>query len=206
MVKTIIFDMGGVIITLDQPEAVRRFQELGIKDADKRLDAYTQTGIFGDVEGGRISAEQFRVEASKLAGRELTYDDCCYGFQGYSAGVPEEKLQALLRLRKEGYRVLVMSNTNQFMMEWVNSERFDGNKHPLKDYVDKMYLSYQVRMMKPDEMFFRYVMSEERIMPNETLFVDDSSRNCAAASEMGIRTFCPKNGEDWTQEIYEYIK
>jgi putative hydrolase of the HAD superfamily len=39
MIKNIIFDLGGVIITLDQPEAIRRFQQLGIADADQRLNA-----------------------------------------------------------------------------------------------------------------------------------------------------------------------
>jgi len=27
----------------------------------------------------------------------------------------------------------------------------------------------------------------------------------AAASQLGIRTFCPVNGEDWTEEIYQYL-
>ena len=42
MIKTVIFDLGGVIITLDQSQAVRRFEKLGLNDAAMRLDAYTQ--------------------------------------------------------------------------------------------------------------------------------------------------------------------
>ena len=42
MIKNIIFDLGGVILTLDQPQAVRRFETLGLKDAEQRLDPYTQ--------------------------------------------------------------------------------------------------------------------------------------------------------------------
>ena len=60
--------------------------------------------------------------------------------------------------------------------------------------------------MKPDESFFRYVLSKERVLPEETLFVDDGPRNVAAASELGIHTFCPQNGADWTKEIFEYLK
>ena len=52
-IKTIVFDLGGVIITLDQSQAVRRFEELGLKDANERLNAYTQEGIFGELENGR---------------------------------------------------------------------------------------------------------------------------------------------------------
>ena len=72
MIKNILFDLGGVIITLDQQQAIRRFQEIGLKDADQRLDAYTQEGIFGDLERGAISAETFREKLSELIGKEVT--------------------------------------------------------------------------------------------------------------------------------------
>ena len=62
MIRNIIFDLGGVIITLDPQEAIRRFRELGLHDAVKQLDSYTQTGIFGDLERGNISDETFRSE------------------------------------------------------------------------------------------------------------------------------------------------
>ena len=60
MIKTILFDMGGVVITLDQRQAIERFKSLGLADAEQRLDAYTQQGIFGDLEAGKITDEEFR--------------------------------------------------------------------------------------------------------------------------------------------------
>jgi FMN phosphatase YigB (HAD superfamily) len=36
-IKNILFDFGGVIITLDQPQAVRHFKEIGLADAEQRL-------------------------------------------------------------------------------------------------------------------------------------------------------------------------
>ena len=47
--------------------------------------------------------------------------------------------------------------------------------------------------------------AEEKIIPNETLFVDDGPRNVAAASQLGMHTFCPQNGADWTEEIFDHI-
>ena len=122
-IKTIIFDLGGVIITLDQPQAIRRFQEIGLKDADQRLDAYTQDGIFGDLERGTIDAETFRVEFSKLVGREVSYDECRYAWLGYCHELPKRNLEALRRLRKEGYRLVRLSNTKPYMMSWVMSPK-----------------------------------------------------------------------------------
>ncbi|MBQ9357816.1 MAG: HAD family phosphatase [Prevotella sp.] len=206
MIRTIIFDLGGVVITLDPQQAVRRFEELGLADASERLNSYTQSGIFGDLENGLISAEDFRRELGKLVGHEVTHQQCAYAWQGYALFVPQRNLDCLLKLRKDGYRVLLLSNTNPYMMEWVGSDQFDGQGHSVDYYFDTLYLSYRMKLMKPSEEIFRRVLMEEQIAPEECLFIDDGPRNVAAASQIGMNTLCPENGEDWTEELYEKLK
>lgn len=206
MINTIFFDLGGVIITLDPAQAVSRFQALGLTDAEQRLDSYTQSGIFGDLERGAISAEQFRSGLSALTGHEVTFEQCRHAWLGYCRELPQRNIDVLLRLRSEGYRLLLLSNTNPFMMSWAMSTDFDGHGHSLAYYMDACYLSYQMQVMKPDESFFRRVLQAEKLFPGEALFVDDGPRNVAAASQIGINTYCPENGADWTHEIYEYLK
>lgn len=206
MIRTIIFDLGGVIITLDQQQAQKRFEDLGLTDVAKRLDPYTQQGIFGDLEEGKISAETFRQELSLLVGHEVTFEQCCYAWQGYAKELPQRNLDVLRKLKAEGYRLILLSNTNPFMMEWVDSPRFDGHGHGIRDYMDACYLSFQMKVMKPNSLFFHKVLMAEQVSPSECLFVDDGPRNVAAASQMGIRTFCPENGADWTVDIFNYLK
>ena len=198
--------MGGVIITIDHQQAVRRFEALGLKDAAQRLDPYTQGGIFGDLEEGRITAEEFRVQLSHLVGREVSYDECRHAWLGYCGEIPQRNLQLLRQLRAEGYRLVLLSNTNPFMMSFILSPAFDGEGHGLDHYLDALYMSYRLKVMKPDEQFFRQVLMAEQTLPSECLFVDDGPRNVAVASEIGFRTFCPNNGDDWTKEIYQYLK
>lgn len=206
MIKTIIFDLGGVIITIDHDEAVRRFTALGLKDAAQRLNPYTQGGIFGDLEEGKIDAECFRTNLSQLVGREVTYDECRYAWLGYCGNIPQRNLDMLQHLRSVGYRVILLSNTNPYMMSFIRSTDFDGKGHPLDHYLDALYLSYEMKVMKPDETFFHHVLMAEQIQPSECLFVDDGPRNVAAASKVGMHTFCPRNGDDWTKEILEKLK
>lgn len=205
-IHNIIFDFGGVIVTLDQSQAINRFRQLGVPDIEKWMNPYTQQGIFGDLEIGKLSAEEFRLRLSEMAGRTLSFDDCCYAWQGYHKELPRRNLDLLYKLRADGYRLILLSNTNPFMMEWAESERFDGEGHSLSSYFDAVYLSYEQRLMKPDEMIFRRVLSTEQIFPDETLFVDDGPRNCAVASELGISTLCPVNGEDWTGRLLDMLK
>lgn len=205
MIKTIAFDLGGVIITIDQPQAISRFKEIGATQVEDYLNPYTQTGIFGDLEHGLISAEEFRIALGELMGKEFTYEQCAYAWQGYAKDVPQRNLDIVMRLRQEGYRVVLLSNTNPYMMDWAMSPAFDGKGHPLSYYFDHCYLSYQLKKMKPSEDIFREVLRQEQTFPGEVLFVDDGPRNVAAASQIGFRTFCPENGSDWTEEIYKFI-
>ncbi len=205
MINTVLFDLGGVIITLDPEQAVSRFEQLGLADARQRLDSYTQSGIFGDLEHGLITAEQFRSALSDMVGRDVTHEECAYAWQGYAKVVPQRNLEALVRLRQEGYRVLLLSNTNPYMMEWAESSRFDGQGHPVSYYFDHCYLSYQMKMMKPSETIFREVLRREKAFASEVLFVDDGARNVMVASQLGMRTFCPENGADWTGKINQFL-
>ncbi|MBP3789138.1 MAG: HAD family phosphatase [Prevotella sp.] len=205
-IKTVMFDLGGVIITLNQPGAVERFTELGLANAKEMLDPYRQHGIFGDVEQGTISAETFRSELSKLVGRELTFEECRYGWLGYVKELPKRNLEVLRELRRQGYRLILLSNTNPFMMSWVMSPDFDGEGHSLADYMDACYLSYEMKCMKPDDNMFRSVLMKEKTFPHEILFLDDGPHNVAVASQIGFRTYCPENGADWTKEIFERLK
>lgn len=206
MIKTIIFDLGGVVITLDPQQAVDRFRALGLEDASERLDSYMQSGIFGELEHGLITAEEFRAELSKLVGHEVTHEQCAYAWQGYAKEVPQRNLEALKRLREEGYRVLLLSNTNPYMMEWVESNQFDGQGNPVSYYFDRCYLSYQMKLMKPSEQIFREVLRQEKTFASECLFIDDGARNVATASQLGMRTMMPENGADWTMKIYDYLE
>ncbi|MBP3640038.1 MAG: hypothetical protein J6J20_09150, partial [Muribaculaceae bacterium] len=65
MKLNLLFDLGGVIIDLDRDESVRRLQAIGLTQADALLDPYKQSGVFLDLETGRMTAAQFldRVRA-----------------------------------------------------------------------------------------------------------------------------------------------
>lgn len=201
VIKNIVFDLGGVIMTLDPAEALRRFKALGLSDAERYLDSYTQSGIFGNLEEGKITAEDFRSKLSSLTGHELTFDECKHAWLGYRKDVPQRNLDLLKELRAKGYRLILLSNTNPFMMDWALSSEFDGKGSSLNDYFDALYLSYRLGIMKPAPDFFRQVLDNENILPEETLFVDDGQRNVEAAGKLGLITMCPDNGSDWTGEL-----
>ena len=204
-IKNIAFDLGGVVIALSYEQAVRRFEEIGLKDARQHLDAFHQRGIFGDLERGIITTEEFRIELGKLIGREVTYDECLYAWHGYVEYVPQKNLQMLLKLRQLGYKVCLLSNTNPFMMQWAMSNEFDGNGHSMDHYFDNLYLSYKYKYMKPSPEIFKIMLEGQQSSAEETLFIDDGQKNVEAAKELGMKTLFPENNEDWTEPLAKLL-
>lgn len=204
-IRNIAFDLGGVVLALSYEQAVRRFEELGLSDARQRLDAFEQKGIFGDLEAGRLTAEDFRRELSLLVGRELTADDCYWAWHGYVEYVPKHNLEAIQSLRARGYKVCLLSNTNPFMMQWAGGD-FDGEGHPIGHYFDAMYLSYECKSMKPRREIFEAMLRGQQAEAEETLFVDDGPRNVQTAAAMGMLTLCPQDNEDWTEALEAILR
>lgn len=201
MIQLLAFDMGGVIMEIDPQQALRRFQEIGLTDAATYLDPYSQKGFFGDFEGGRYSAEEFRTMLSDVVGRELTHEECAYGWLGYRVGQSQANLDKVQELRRRGYRVVLLSNTNPYMMDFARSTAFDGGHHGITHYFDKLYLSYEMRLSKPSTEIFERMLEEEGVSAAQTLFIDDSPRNVAAAAALGIKTMQPATADAWPAEI-----
>ena len=91
------------------------------------------------------------------------------------------------------------------MMRWVRSNEFDGNGHGIDHYFDRLYLSYEMRMMKPAPKIFQAMIDGEQTAPENILFIDDSARNCEAAAALGINTLNPDNGGDWRSDVFTFL-
>ena len=195
-VKTIIFDLGGVIVDLDRNRAVCNFEKAGLKNAEEVIGAYLQGGIFMQFEEGSLDREAFYKEFRSLVGKETPCDEIDNGWMGFVGGIQQYKLDMLDELRKK-YAIYLLSNTNPVVMEWAYSPAFSKEGRILPDYFDKLYLSYKIGKSKPNRAIYEYVIKDAGITPQETLFIDDGKANCLAAAQLGFKTFMPQNGEDF---------
>ncbi|MDR0939044.1 MAG: HAD family phosphatase [Mediterranea sp.] len=205
MIKSIVFDFGGVIVDINREKAVEAFRRIGLADADTRLDKYHQTGIFQELEEGTLSAEGFRQELSALCHREVSTEETRQAWLGFFEEVDLRKLDCIEELRRS-HRVFVLSNTNPFVMSWACSPGFSPRHKPLNDYCEKLYLSYQIGYTKPAPEIFAYMTADSGMLPAETLFVDDGAANVGIARELGFMTFQPANGTDWRGKLEMMLK
>ena len=201
-IKNIVFDLGGVIITLDRDEAVNRFKDAGLENAAELISAYHQKGIFLDLEEGRLSQEGFFEAVRKEAGKYIPDAIIVNAWMGFLKETPKYKLDLLEELRRKGYKLYLLSNTNPIIMSWAHTPAFSPQGKRIDEFFDKLYLSYQIGYTKPDPEIFRFMFNDSGMIPSESLFIDDGIANIEAGKKMGMKTFLAVNGEDF-RELFE---
>ena len=195
-IKNLLIDFGGVLIDLDRRRCIDRFRRLGLRDMDGLLHDYQQQGFFQLHEKGLISDADFRDRVRSLIGAQTSDADIDSAWNSFLGDIPAYKLEFLLELRKR-YKLYLLSNTNAIHWEYACTHDFARDGHRVEDYFDGIYLSYQMKMAKPDAEIFRAVLADAGIEAGQTLFLDDSADNCRAARELGIHTYTPQAHEDW---------
>lgn len=196
-IKNLLVDFGGVLINLDRQRCIDNFRKLGLPDIEKQLGLYAQNGLFMQHEKGEISSAGFRAEIRKQINKPVTDQQIDAAWNSFLMDIPTYKLDLLLKLR-EKYVVYLLSNTNEIHWSWACENVFPYRGFRVEDYFEKIYLSYQMKMVKPDAEIFRAVLEDANIEPKETFFIDDSTANCETARLLGLSTYTPRPGEDWS--------
>lgn len=196
-IKNLIIDFGGVLIDLNRQRCIENFKRLGLPDVEVVLDIYHQQDFFQKYEKGLITSAEFRDVIREKIGKPVTDAQIDDAWNSFLVSIPAAKLDLLLNLRKD-YVVYLLSNTNEIHWQWSCQHAFPYKTFRVEDYFEHIYLSYEMNMAKPDAEIFQKVLDDTGIIPAETLFIDDSAANCRAAEALGITTYTPIAGEDWS--------
>ena len=194
-IKNIVFDLGGVLVDLDFKAAINGLQKAGFANVKEQLQAFDRDGIFQKFELGEMTAEEFRTAIRENSSVELTDEEVDALWNAMLLEVPREKLELILHLRGK-YMVYLLSNTNSIHWDYVCKNAFNYRGFRVNDYFEETFLSYEMHLAKPDKAIFEKVLQDANLLPEETLFIDDSEANCKAAEEVGIHAHHYHIGDD----------
>jgi glucose-1-phosphatase len=186
-VKNIIFDLGGVILNLDNGRTEKAFTDLGVKNFREYFGHGFAASFFKDYEVGSITDRQFIDSIRKLTGLDVPDQAIIDSWNALLLDFPPERIQLLKHLRKN-YRLFLFSNTNALhlaALQQIWSSTFDGGS--LDDHFEKTYYSHLLGMRKPDREPFQHILQENGLKGEETLFVDDAMINVEGAEKAGLR-------------------
>lgn len=191
--KNIIFDLGGVLVGFDRQRSIDAFERIGCgKVADYIRDHRTED-LFYRIELGEISTHDFCEEVRLMTATNAADEAIIEAWNVLLKPVTTERLQRLRELREAGHRLFLLSNTND--MHW----QYCG--YQVVDCFERVFLSYEMRLAKPDPQIFAEVLRQADIEACDTLFIDDNADNIAAAASLGIKTYHNQNIDDWILNI-----
>lgn len=187
-IKTIIFDLGGVIIDLEYKATPKAFSELTEWTFEDIFKLYFEPGLLQDYEKGLISSQEFRAGINELFGTQLSDAQIDKAWCAMLGPIPKARLDFMNELQKN-YKVLVLSNTNAIHVEAFNQTlKAVSGKDSLHAFADEVYFSHQLNMRKPDLEIYEEVLKRSNLKAEECLFLDDTQPNLDSAAQVGIRT------------------
>jgi len=185
--ETIIFDLGGVIINLDNRLTEKAFVAMGAQDFNHYFGHGFAASFFKDYEVGKIDDQQFINDLRKMIQLEVPDNLIIDAWNALLLDFPPERIQLLDKLKKQ-YRLFLFSNTNSLHMQAVQKiyqQAFPGRE--LDDHFEKAYYSHTLKMRKPDKEAFEFIVQENKLNPTTTLFVDDALVNVEGAVKAGLK-------------------
>jgi len=186
MIKNIIFDLAGVIINLDIERDTKALDSVGLPnfyEFPKHPEICKPTIAYLD---GLLGEKEFVKELKPLCKAGVTDEDILWSMDAVLDIIPLERLKLLVELRKH-YKVYLLSNI--YVRGWqIALEQFAKQGFSTSDCFDKLFLSYEMQLAKPDPRIYQAVMDEAGIVPEETIYFDDSAANIEAASKLGIQS------------------
>ena len=199
--RNIIFDFGGVLVNLDRKRCIDAFTRIGAGAIAGYVDECRQEDLFHDLEVGDTGVGQF-CDAVRQAcgGCNATDEDICVAWDALLTGIPKRRLDKLAELKRD-FRLVLLSNTNPIHWRKAVDDYFTQGGLNVNYYFEKTYLSYEMRMLKPDEEIYRKVLDSSGMDAGDTLFIDDSKANCAAAERLGITSMHVTCGDEWTERL-----
>lgn len=186
MAKAIVFDIGGVLIGLDLDRCIRAFQEiLGYYRITELLDPYHQKGIYGDMEEGLISADEFREKVLSESRPGCTGADVDRCMAALITGMDPDAAGAVKELSGR-YPLYLLSNNNPIAMGIIN-EVFRENGIDPETTFKGQFISCDMRLVKPSPAIYEATVRGIGLPAGDILFIDDNQANVLAAREAGMQ-------------------
>lgn len=199
MIKTLIFDLGDVFINLDKTAIPRHLQKWGY---DCFPEEMTRLNLL--LETGKMSGEEFLDYLQKEV-PHATRMELLESWNSVLKDFPQRRFEFLKEIAaSRRFQLILLSNTDEIHMKRIAEtvpffEEF-------KNCFDRIYLSYQIHLRKPDKEIFELVIRQNNLNPQETLFTDDLQANTDAASELGFHVWNLQVGKEDVTQLFSVKK
>lgn len=176
-----IFDLGNVIVDIDFNRVLGAWSDFSRVPLATLKQNFTMGEAFHQHERGEISDEAFAEAMCHEMDLPLSYEQFAHGWQAVFVALRPEVIDTMNKLREQGHRVVVLSNTNR-----LHTTFWPGEYPQIHDSADKIYLSQEMGLRKPEARIYQAVLQAEGFSAADTVFFDDNADNIEGANQLGI--------------------
>lgn len=204
--KYYIFDQGNVILDIDPQLSLDAFAELidpaksGLISASDLLGGCDNRFIT-DYMVGLVSTDEFVNYLMPLMKSGVSREQVVCAWNALILDIPEQRKDALLKLRRVGKKTYMLSNTNDEHIRHIINKCFAGDRSKLECYFDGLFLSNEMHLAKPSQEIFIEMIKRTGINPSEAIFIDDLQQNLDAAASLGFDTLLSA-GDYWLTKLF----
>mgnify|MGYP002395845748 CR=1 FL=1 len=204
--QNIIFDLGGVILNIDEHKTIIEFARLSQQTPEEIIATMKlpeHQMVLQHYEMGKINTGQFRQQLSAFAKVQVADKAFDKAWNMVLMDIPLERIKLLKRL-KTTHRIFLLSNTND--LHWQHFNQILAETSQLQNFdelFEKTYYSFQLGCRKPDKAIYQHVLQDNNLNPAKTIMFDDLQENLDGAESAGIHTYTIERNQLPLEIFYE---
>jgi epoxide hydrolase-like predicted phosphatase len=198
MIKSIIFDLGNILISFKPSEYL---DKMGYAPAAKEIivRCIFKSTEWDLLDNGDITTEEAIERISKRLSLKREEIASVFNLRIKIMYPIIKNIKLLPALKKRGFKLYYLSN--------FPSDIFDEvyNEYDFFKYFDGGIISSIVKVSKPDKRIFELLLEKYSLVANECLFIDDVELNARSAYSVGMRAIHALETEDLSQLIEKQL-
>lgn len=202
MIKNIIFDMGNVLVKFDKEHYLDAFGVVDKKDREILYKEVYESKEWPMIDKGILSDSEAYESIIKRIPSHLHLKAYDLIFNWDKKSVPVDGTAEYIKeLKQRGYKIYLLSNASKRALTdyWPSIKGHE--------YFDGKVVSAFIKMVKPEDGIYQYLLNEFNLDPKECVFIDDMLENVEASKRNGIDALLFKgNIENLRIELEKKLK
>jgi putative hydrolase of the HAD superfamily len=201
LISSLLFDFGGVLYDIDYAATERAFRALGIAHFEEKFSKQKQSQLFDLLETGKIEPDAFLERMQTLCPSGTSKKQVLNAWNAMLIGIPDEKLRLIESLQGR-YHLFLLSNTNRIHAQFFEAQIEKQYGLALfKSLFEKVYYSHEIGQRKPHSSVFEWVVDQNGLQADETLFIDDSPQHLEGAKQAGLQVLQVQTNKPYEVEL-----
>ena len=179
MAKTIIFDLGGVLVHLDWDKVCAPLASLSGQTYDAAM-AEVQNGPIVELSMlGHLTPGEFHQALCAKINADIPFDPFIDIWNGILSA--DDDMASFVEDLGSEHTLALASNTDAIHLAFAR-EHFG-----VMGAFEQSFLSYEMGLLKPDPAYFHHVLYGLWASPENCVFIDDRPENVRSARNVGIK-------------------